>query len=395
MTTQTTEWTNPPDLEDDLRTWLDDMRERDPVQRDTDRGGWHVFGHAEATDALNEHGALSSVVGVDLPDDSPLQIFRVGNLSWMDPPRHDQLRALLRPVFTPRYMASLQTMIEETVDRVLGNIEGRDEFLFSHDYAAPIASSVIGEMLGIPLSDRGLFRKWTNALMSLADPNVQTNGVGTLIGFTRDIKLYLEALVRNRHRVPKDDFITRLTAAEVDGQTLTDEEIRGLITLFLLTGQTTTQTLNNAITCLEQNRDAERELRANPSLIPTALEEVMRYRAQTSRVARITTKPVQLGGHWIPAGQPVSVWLAAANFDPKKFADPYRFDIHRTPNPHIALGHGVHFCLGAPLSRMESAIALQRFLARTKSFEVDHERTTMLDPRLVFGAQLLMVKAVW
>ncbi|MFE4588990.1 cytochrome P450 [Streptomyces laurentii] len=395
MAIQTTEWTSPPDTEAELLAWLDAMRELDPVQRDPDRGGWHVFGHAECVEALTNHSAFSSVLAADVPEDSPMTIFRIGNLSWMDPPRHQVLRSLVRHVFTPRYVAGLEPMISGTVERFLAEIEGKEQISFIEEYAAPVAAAVIANMLGIPDEDRDLFGRWTAALMSIADPTLKKNEVGTIIGYTRDIKVYLKDLVQDRRRAPQDDFITRLTSVEVDGETLTDDEIMGLICLLLLTGQTTTQSLANAVICLDQNPDADQALRADLSLCNSTLEEVIRYRAQTSRVARVTTREVKLGRHVIPEGQPVSVWLAAANFDPVKFPDPEVFDLKRHPNQHIALGHGVHFCLGAPLARMESSIALEGFIKRTSSVSVDYEQTTLLDPRLVFGANTLMINASW
>ncbi|MER7184596.1 cytochrome P450 [Streptomyces hyaluromycini] len=387
-------WTIP-DTDAELLAWFDEMRATDPVQRDPERGGWHVFGYAEAEEALRNWEAFSSDTGGDVPDDSPMQIFRSGNLSWMDPPRHRQLRALMREAFTPKYTAGLQPMIIDTVDGFIAGIEGKDDVDFVDEYAAPVAAAVAANMLGIPESDRFLFGRWTRGLMTLADPTTQQNEVGRIIAYSRDIKLYLEALVRNRRRLPKGDFISRLTVAEVDGERLQDAEIMGMITLMLLTAQTSTQTIGNAVLCMDQFPAAERELRSDPELIHGFMEEVMRCRAQTSRVARITSREVVLGQHEIPARQPVSVWLSAANFDPAKFTDPHAFDPRRSPNQHLALGHGVHFCLGAPLSRMESELAVSRLLARARRIEVDHTDAQLLDPRLVFGPSRLRVRFAW
>ena len=393
-TAPTANWTIP-DTDAELIAWFDEMRALDPVQRDPIRGGWHVFGHAEACEALHNHAVFSSDVGGQVPEESPMVIFREGNLSWMDPPRHLQLRALMKEVFTPRYTAGLEPMIVETVDEFIARIDGKEAVSFVEEYAAPVAAAVAANFLGIPESDRFLFSRWTRVLMALADPTTTTNEVPKVIAYSRDIKLYLEALVRNRRRLPKDDFISRLTAVEVDGARLTDAEILGMITLMLLTAQTSTQTIGNAVLCMSQFPDAERDLRAEPRLIRGFMEEVMRYRAQTSRVARITTRPVRLGRHEIPERQPISVWLSAADFDPAKFDDPHRFDPRRSPNPHLALGHGIHFCLGAPLSRLESETAISRLLARARHIEVVPEESQLLDPRLVFGPARLSVRITW
>lgn len=395
MVIKTAQWTSPPDTENELLSWLDEMRAMNPVQRDPERGGWHVFGHAECVAALTNDDAFSSILAGDVPADSPMTIFRIGNLSWMDGWRHQQLRGLVRHVFTPRYVAGLQSMVVDTVERYFGEIEGKEEFSFIDEYAAPIASAVIADMLGIPASDRNLFERWNAALFSVADPSTERNEVATVISLTKDIKQYLEDLVQSRRRAPLDDFISRLVSVEVDGRTLADDEITGLITLLLLTGQTTTLTQVNAVICLDRNPEADRELRADLSLLDGAIDEVMRSRAQTSRVARITTKPVALGNQVIPAGERVSVWLAGANTDPAQFPDPRAFDMRRSPNKHVALGHGVHFCLGAPLARMETTTALRYLLQKTRSLAVDQERTTYLDPRLAFGSYRMTVRATW
>lgn len=394
MVTETAQWTSPPNTESEFITWMNAMRAIDPVQRDP-HGGWHIFGHAECVEALSNHGAFSNAVAKDVPEGSPMELFRTGNLSWIDPPRHPQLRALVRHAFTARYVAGLRPMVVSTIERFLGQIEGKEHFSFIDEYSSPIAEAVIANMLGIPDSDRILFGKWSAALMSLADPTVEQNVLRKIVGYTRDIKQYLAVLVRSRRRNPKDDFITRLTAAEVDGETLGDDEIMGLVTLLLLTGQTPTLTLANAVICLDQNPAADKLLRADPNLCGTALDEVLRYRAQTTRVARLTTRAVTLGRHELSEGDDVSVWLAAGNFDPAKFSDPLTFDPLRHPNPHVALGYGIHFCLGASLARMESSLAMEHLLRSTRGISVDHERSKLLDPRISFGATTLMVNATW
>ena len=169
--------------------------------------------------------------------------------------------------------------------------------------------------------------------------------------------------IRSRRADPGTDLTSKLVQAEVDGERLADEEIVGFVGLLLLAGHiTTTATLGNSVLSFQDNPDAAAEVRADPALLPAAIEEVLRVRTPFPRLARITTVDTEVGGVRIPAGQIVLPWLAAANRDERVFADPDRFDVHRKPNPHLSFGHGIHFCLGAPLARLEARVALRLLL---------------------------------
>lgn len=161
------------------------------------------------------------------------------------------------------------------------------------------------------------------------------------------------------------------------------------------TGQAATITLVNAMIVLGRHPEAVAKLRARPELLDSAIDEVMRYRSETTRVERRTIRDVVIGGHEIPAGESVSVWIAAANRDPRVFDDPHVFDIERSANPHIAFGHGIHYCLGAPLARLEIRIALRELLDSTFDFAIDPAGTRLLDPRLMFGASEATVRFIW
>jgi cytochrome P450 len=190
----------------------------------------------------------------------------------------------------------------------------------------------------------------------------------------REMNTYLLAHIKQRRAEPTDDLISKLTRAEVDGHRLEDEEIIGFVGLLLIAGHiTTTALLGNSILCLDEHPAAAAELRADPSGIPAAIEEVLRYRSPFPRLARWTTKEVELGGKKIPADQLVLLWIASANRDRAHFEDPDRFDIHRKPNTHLSFGHGIHFCIGAPLARLESKIALEILLDRYSTIAVARE----------------------
>ena len=188
---------------------------------------------------------------------------------------------------------------------------------------------------------------------------------------TAEMRAFLPDLIAQRRAAHQDDLLTRLVEAEVDGERLTQEEILGFVQLLLVGGQETTANLiNNAVLCFIENPDQLARLRAAPDLLPSAIEEVLRYRSPVQWMPRATRRDVEMHGQVIPAGKLVLPMIGSANRDPKQFRDAGRFDITRDPNPHIAFGHGIHACLGAPLARLEARIALADFLERVKGFEL-------------------------
>jgi cytochrome P450 len=395
LATPVSEWTSPPEEEADFVSWLDARCVQAPVQCSPKQDGWHVFGYAEAMAVLADHAAFSSEPANTLPPNSAFQLFRAGNLSWMDPPRHRQLRGLVGRVFTPRYVAGLTPMIEATVEEYLAAVRGRPRFEYVNDYASPIVSTVVARMLGIPRQGQELLRRWSADLLALIDPRETSNVLTQVAARARLISAYLQEYLDRRRRSPGDDLTSALIQAEVDGERLSDEEVVGLIALLLSTGQAATLTLVNAVICLDQHPAAMARLRGDLDLLGPAIEEVMRYRNQTTRLARHTVQDATVGGHTIPAGQPVTVWLAAANRDPRAFDRPEVFQLDRSPNPHLALGYGIHFCLGTALARQEIALALRRLLEQTSHLSVDYAASRLLDPRLIFGASQLAVAAQW
>ncbi|WP_069170582.1 cytochrome P450 [Streptomyces griseus] len=390
MTTST--WTPPPADEAALTEWL---RARDPVTRAPGNGGWHVFGYPEVKEVLADHGSFSNSVVRPVPEDSPMRLYRTGNLTWMDPPRHRNLRGLVSQAFTPRWAAGLEPMIHETVGTFLARLRGREEVSFVREFASPVVATVIARMLGVPEKGQRLFQEWSRSLLALADPSAEGNGLQKVLSLTQVAEAYLHQFVAARRAAPTDDLTSKLIAAEIDGEHLGDDETAGLIALLMSTGQAATITLVNAVIVLGRHPEAVATLRARPDLLDPAVGEVMRYRSETTRVERRTVRDVVIGGHVIPAGESVSVWIAAANRDPRIFDDPHVFDIERPANPHIAFGHGIHYCLGAPLARLEIRIALRALLDSTLDFTVDPAGTRLLDPRLMFGASEAAVRFAW
>ena len=343
----------------------DQVRAATPLLHDPQLGPWMVFDYDGVSRVLTDHESFSS---------------RHGPADWMiftDPPRHSALRALVSKAFTPRSVANLEPRVRGLSRELLDRVVGRGEMDVADDFAVPLPMLVIGEMLGIPAADRHKFKRWNDVILKMsylvpggaAQPPDAGAVMSEFLDVTCEMSDYLSALLARRRSDPSDDLLTRLAQAEVDGQRLSQADILGFFQLLLLAGsETTTNLINNAVICLLDHPDQRAVLRGRPALLPSAIEEVLRYRSPLQWMFRLTTRDVELHGRTIPSGKLVLAMIGSANRDPKHFPDPNRFDVARDPNPHIAFGHGPHFCLGAPLARLEGRVALTEFLASVRDF---------------------------
>ena len=327
-----------------------------------------IFDYEGVKRALNDNEAFSS----------SMFTAKRANPEWFiffDPPRHTKLRALIARAFTPRVIANLEPRIRDLSRELLDRAIERGEMDLAADFSVPLPLMVIAEMLEIPVADRPCFTRWSDVMLSLSF--VVPGGEGgakaseDFVTVKAEMGAYLAGLLAERRATPRDDLLAKLLEAEVDGERLTETEILGFFQLLLLAGtETTTNLLNNAILCLTENPDQLARLQSAPDLVPSAIEEVLRYRSPVQWMFRATRREVEMHGQKIPAGKLVLPIIGSANRDPQQFCDPGRFDITREPNPHIAFGHGIHFCLGAPLSRMEARIALPDLMERLKGLEL-------------------------
>jgi cytochrome P450 len=301
-----------------------------------------VFDHDGVRRVLTEHDTFSS---------------RHGPANWMifqDPPRHAQLRALVSRAFTPRSVANLERRIGEIARELLDRVVGRDTFDLAADFAVPLPMIGIAEMLGVPVEDRPHIALWNDVLLRMSYLVAGSPEAGEVMreftAITAEMSEYLATLLAARRAYPKDDLLTRLGEAEVDGERLAHQDILGFLQLLLLAGsETTTNLINNAILCFVEHPEQLVLLRREMNLLPSAIEEVLRFRAPLQWMFRLTTRDVELHGQTLPAKTLLLAMIGSANRDPVAFPDPERFDITRDPNPHLAFGHGAHFCLGAPL----------------------------------------------
>ena len=352
--------------------WYRAMRDEDPVWRHPETGAWHVFRYADVAAVLADHRTFGSDFSVVYPDQAELT---EGNILAMDPPRHHRLRGLVSQAFTPRAIALLEARIAHVTEELLDRTAGRTELELVADLAHPLPVIVIAEMLGVPAEDRDRFKEWADALLSqgTVDPTDKA-AMERAMAELRKFHEYLRDHVAARRERPRRDLLSDLVAAEVDGQRLDDQEIVGFATILLLAGHiTTTALLGNALLCLDEHRWAQDALRAQPYGIPAAVEEVLRYRSPFAQTTRVTTAEARVGDQVIGPRQMVDVWLLSANHDEREFERPDDFVIDRSPNPHVGFGRGIHFCLGAPLARLEARVALGILLRRYASLRVDRD----------------------
>jgi cytochrome P450 len=379
--------------------WLSSMRETDPVHED-EHGAWHLFRHADVTHALSDAATFSSDTTKFVPERPEMEPFAKGNVVNMDPPRHRAMRGLVVKAFTPRLVDALEPRIAAVTDELLDAADGTGRFDLVEALSYPLPVIVIADLLGVPVADRPTFRRWAEVLLGdattpdspeMPDERQMAAMMTAMAPVLGEMNDYLLAHIRQRRQHHTDDLIGLLTAAELDGQRLTDPEIVGFAATLLLAGHvTTTATLGNSVYCFTEHPEVLPELRADPALLVEAIDEVLRYRSPFPRVARTTTVDAEIGGRTIPAGRMVIPWLASANRDPVKFADPDRFDVHRDTTGFVAFGHGIHFCIGARLARLEAKVALSILLSRYQDFGVDPDSDVVLrSPFTMLGVSRL------
>ncbi len=368
----------------------DRLRAAAPVLYEPNFDAWMIFDYAGAKQALTDHDRFSS---------SMFTASR-GNPDWMiflDPPRQPKLRGLIGRAFTPKAIAELAPRIRELSRELLGKVGGCGQMDVVREYATPLPMIMIAEMIGVPAAEWPLFRRWSDAILKLSHTisagASATTAVAEYSLVKTEMGAYARALIEERRTAPRDDLLTRLTQAEVDGERLTEQEILGFVELLIVAGQETTSNLiANAVLCFAENPDQLQRLADSPELMTKAIEEVLRFRSPVQWVFRATRCDVEMHGRTIPAGKLVLPMIGSANRDPQVITEPNEFDIGREPNPHIAFGHGIHFCLGAPLSRLEASIALPDLLARLGRFELAEEQWQPRSALHVHGPDSLTIR---
>ena len=348
-----------------------------PVQWNDVLGAWTLARYADVVLSLTDPH-FSADRTIQPADDS----WVAKSMLVSDPPDHTRLRALVQKAFTPRMVDQLRPRIIAIIGELLQRIAERDgQFDLIADLAYPLPVVVIAELLGVPPEDRSVFHDWSAVLAASLDPLVSAELMARVYPAREALHTYLRGIIAQRRREPKSDLISALVSVEeptlkrgARGDVLNEPELVVMCTLLLIAGhETTVNLIGNGMLALLQHRDQLERLQRSPELIGTAVEELLRFDSPVQMTGRLLTQPVEIGGHTIEAGNWVLPLLGAANRDPLQFADPDRLDIGRNPNPHVGFGRGIHFCLGAPLARVEGQLAIGALLRRFPKLELAGE----------------------
>lgn len=319
----------------------------------------------------------------------------VNNMLNRDQPDHTRLRGLVHQAFTPKRVEDLRQRIESLTEELADRARRQWPWDVVADYAVPIPTTIIAEMLGVPVQDRERFKNWSNAL--LLSSATTWRGMAANVPRLRAFLRYIRGLVQERRLEPKDDLISALVVAEEAGQKLNEDELVSMVLLLLVAGYETTMNLigNGTLALLENPEEMER-LRAHPELLGAAVEEFARYYSPLDyATVRFTREGVTLSGVTIPAAETVVAAVGAANRDERQFTQPETLDVGRDPNRHLGFGMGMHYCLGAPLARLEAQAAFRTLLDRCCSLElaVHPQRLRWRKSTLLRGLESLPVRA--
>ena len=349
--------------------WYERMRRTAPVHQDEGSGVWSVFRYGDVHRVLSDWKAFSSRFGVyDEAGDavSPIGASMIG----ADPPAHTKLRTIVSGPFGARAIAEMEPRIRAITDRLMDPVVSGGAMDVVSDLAEPLPVTVIAEMLSIPSEDRKRFKEWSDAIVELS--NQFGGGDDEAVRRQREIGRYFLEVIEERRAHPGEDLISRVVQAEVDGQHLSDHDVLGFCILLLVAGnETTTNLIGNAVRCFLEHPDLAERLASEPTSLPAAIEEVLRYRSPVRAMFRVATADVPVDGATIREGESVLAWIGSANRDEAKFPDAATFLPDRAPNPHIAFGHGIHQCLGASLARLEGRIALEALVRRCRRLRSD------------------------
>jgi cytochrome P450 len=311
----------------------------------------------------------------------------------MDPPDHTRVRGLVSKAFTPRRVAELRPRIEAIVTTLLDSIEGGGAFDLIDKIAAPLPAIVIAELLGVPAEDHRQFKEWSSALVSAIGSANPLDARAQFEGALGQLLDYLRGIIAERRKAPQDDLISAMLEAQEERDALSDAELLATSNLLLIAGhETTTNLIGNGTLALLRNPEQFARLQGDRSLMRSAIDELLRYDSPVQATARVALEPVALDGATLPTGAMAMTGIGAANRDPEEFDDPDRLDLGRTNNHHLSFGFGAHFCLGAPLARLEAEVAFDALLDRFPKLELASETLTYRPSPVLRGLMALPVR---
>jgi len=340
------------------------LRKVHPLYHNVEKGFWAVSRYEDVRNLASDPSRFSS-------EGTSISVDLLPHLQMMDPPRHDALRNLVSMAFTPRRIQAMEPRVRTIARELIDDFADRGHCDLPRDFARHLPSRVIGEMIGVPPERREAFLECTEQMIGVSPESGNADSIRAPAA-----KIYQEfaKLLDERRRERRDDLMSALLDARIEGERLSQEDLLGFCFVLIVAGNdTTTNLLANGAVLLARHPDQRRMLAEDASLIPNAVEEMLRYESPAQVLPRRTTEPVEIHGVTIPAGQEIKLIWAAANRDDREFPDPDRFDIRRDIRRHLALGIGIHFCLGAKLLRLEARVGFEDLLARIPEYELESE----------------------
>jgi cytochrome P450 len=348
---------------------------------------WALSRYDDIAMACSDPARFSSARGNVLDDDPA----RMGNtLGTSDPPKHDRLRGLVNAAFMRGRVLERETQVRAITREYLDEFCAAGGGDLIQQLTARISTSTICDILGFERADHVQLKKWVDGLI-YRDPVTRQLPPSGQEARTKMVE-YAQATIAARREQPRDDLISALIAAEVEGNKLTPTDMMHTVATLLGAGiESASSFVGNAMLALSEHPDQAKLLAANPGMAPQAIEEMLRFDTPTQRFHRVATQDIELHGQTIRAGQSVLVMYGSANRDERKFEDPDRFDITRPPGRHLAMGHGTHFCLGAQLAKSMSRIFLEEWFARVEGFTLDHDRVVRMHSPVFRGLSVMPV----
>jgi len=351
------------------------LRAVSPVHWNDDTKFWALLKYQDIRFVGSNPEKFSNVKGITIPDPAQPNPVQEGNLIFTDPPRHRQLRKLISSGFTPRQVAFIEPKVHEIVKDTLDRIEPGSVHEFAEEIAAPLPTLVIAQLLGAPPEDWGKFRTWSDAAVGALDPEIDVDPLVAM----GELYVYFTELIAARRQDAREDLLSVLVEAEVDGERLSDEDLVNFSFLLMVAGNETTRNLIALGTlALIEHPEERRKLVEDPGLIPGAIEEMLRWTSPVTHMARAATADLEIRGQRIREGDTVVMLFGSANRDEEVFGgDAEEFKVTRNPNPHLAFGFGEHLCLGAALARLEARVMFTELLRRYPKLELTGEVARM------------------
>jgi pimeloyl-[acyl-carrier protein] synthase len=354
------------------------LRTEDPVHWDPFLHAWVVTRYEDVVRVLHHFSAdrtpsPEQLTSMGLSALNPVAQLMVRQMLFLDAPAHTRLRGLASVAFTPSRVERLRAHIQEIVDGLLDRVESAGQSDLIADLAEPMPAIVTAELMGVPVDDHKQLKSWSADFAEMLG-NFQHNPdrIPRVLRSVEEMTAYFRAAIREQHEHPRDGLIQALMSAEIEGSRLTEEEVIANVIVTMVGGQeTTTNLIGNGLLSLLRHPGQLHKLREDSSLIPSAVEELLRYESPSQHTARLARDDVQMGGRLIRQRQAVIAVMGAANRDPERFPDPDRLDITRKDNRHVAFGWAAHFCFGAPLARIEGQIAFETILRRLPRLALD------------------------